>query len=387
MWCTSLVTPGEDKSAAWRRGRERTLSILRWVSAEAAAEPCGGVIAGTVVPILAHRKSGNVESVEYSEGGDDVLRALSTILAEYVRGSDIYEERRDGGRKGSGTVAPSDPNTATAVAPRPLRLPRRLQILSPSELAAVAAILDEALGVDGALPPASAQRPASAAGARDTAASLFARDSSQETPAPKPSPIPVPPIGGFANIGLSTGPQVEGDDCANVFLLARGLRARLVGSGTGIGSLDASTSVASSAALAMLLSSTAIQTDVLEKLCPKDSAGGLGGAAAGAGDVTQGLGLTWGEARALMIPLWVRDVKELQRVTTALAANTYRHDRNLMAVSSAGRGYSQMLRASGHSDGVPVVGHVLCSCYFLSVFRSPHERREQTCRRAESGQV
>lgn len=358
MWCTSLLAQGRGTGTAklprgggvaWTRGRERTLSVLRWVLAEAATEAAGGVTAGTVVPVLAHRQGGVESFAGAMESGEGCLHALSASLATYAsrdRESTDDGERGSSARRSGSTAlhVEVDAVTAADVAADPAAgVPRRLLSLSRLELGALAALLDEALGVTGAPGlQSTTQKTSSSAGATDTAASLFAKPSSQEKPSLQPPPPPPTSVNSLGGVSTVTS---MGDDCANVFLLARGLRTRLIGNEMGgdgdstRGSGDLSlarqavegTHVSSSAVLGMLLASGTTQTDVLEKLCPKDVGGGLGGALGGAGAAAQGL--TWDEARDLMIPLWVRDVKELQRVTTALAANTYRQDRDLMAVS------------------------------------------------------
>lgn len=122
------------------------------------------------------------------------------------------------------------------------------------------------------------------------------------------------------------------DDYASVFLLAQGLRARLVkkgagGEGSSGGVKDGEAGIASSAALAMLLAPGDTQKEVLEILCPK-SGGVAAAAAAGAGST----GLAWGDASAMLLPLWVRDASELQRVAESVASTTFLQDRDLMAV-------------------------------------------------------
>lgn len=396
MWCTSLLAQDRDTGtakaprggAAWTRGRERTLSVLRWVSAEATAEAAGGVTAGTVVPVLAHGPGGAVPFAGEMDSGHGCLRALSASLAAYAgRDQEAAEDeaRESSSRRSGSTALHIDADAATAggvaAAPGASGLPRRLLSLSGVELAALAALLDEALGLTGASGlQNAAQKQSSSAGAADMAAALFARPSAQAKPPPPPPPPTV--VDSLGGVGTVTS---MGDDCANVFLLARGLRARLIGgavgsesdSTRGSGNVSSrrqpadSTRVASSVVLGMLLASSTTQTDVLEKLCPKDSGGGLGGAVAGAGGAAQGL--TWGEARDLMIPLWVRDVKELQRVTTALAANTYRQDRDLMAVGDYQRGdilfvlYVEVAGLALYGECVVYVSSFLV--FFLSIGR------------------
>lgn len=360
MWCTSLLAPQgskdentartvqSERGAAWTAGRERMLSVLHWVCAEATAEAGGGVTAGTVVPVLAHGRDGQVSiaGAANDAGGGD-LGQLSATIAEHVRqGQEKKEEKETSGQESSGmpwdfmTKTDNDANAAvTAVAAA--GVPRRLLSLSHSELAALAALLDEALGLNATRGAGSAagKSSSSSGGAADTAAALFSKPSSEEKPAVVAAPAP--PV---ATTGYGTVTSMA-DDCANVFLLARGLCVRLAGDvngsdgndSRGSGDLNSSkpspadSTIASSSVLGMLLASTTTQADVLEKLCPKDSGGGLGGALGG-GDAA---GITWNDARALMVPLWLRDVKELQRVTTALAANTYRQDRDLMGVSAS----------------------------------------------------
>lgn len=356
MWCTSLlvreddISQREEKTAtgrgnAWERGRERTLSVLRWVSTETASNCGGGVTAGTVVPTLVHKFASGAAETTLATGNES-LQALSSSLTTYLGNCWAEDGARDSGStRRSGAIVVDSPVLSAS------SIPRRLLSLTHAELSALAALLDEALGRDSAssfdLLPSASHKPSS--GALDTAASLFSRGTGEETRGSKTS---VPAPGGFGNLGQKTAAvahptlfgntsvETAGDECANIFLLARGLRSRLVGgrynaSGGGGDMVAASgeaNRVASSAVLGMLLSSSATQAEVLEKVCPHASGLAGGGGFAASGDVAQGLGLTWDVARALMLPLWIRDVKELQRVTSTLAANTYRQDKDLMAV-------------------------------------------------------
>lgn len=346
LWCTSLMVGERATRGGWERGRERTLAVLRWVSKEADAE-AGGVVAGTVVPFLAHEGGG--AAGDNADDGDAVLRKLSACLAAYARHR-VEEERNEkceeaGGSSSkpsasaasarfdppAGTRHPGNDSKGGATRPSTRQVvdiasaagvPRRLLRLSGAELSALAALLDEALGQGVHLPTASLAQSSSASSvpAGDTAAALFSF--SGEATAARPPP-PKAPLSGFGD--LMAAPVKQSDDCANVFLLARGLRARLV-SGTGADAAGGSgeTGVASSAALGMLLSPSKTQKEVLKVLCPTGAGMGLLGGAE--------LGLTWGEARALLVPFWLRDVTQLQRVTEVVAANTFREDRDLMAV-------------------------------------------------------
>ncbi|CAN0377783.1 unnamed protein product, partial [Laminaria digitata] len=153
-------------------------------------------------------------------------------------------------------------------------VPLRLLNLSGAELSALSALLDEALGQDIGLSASSFARPAktsnggggSAAG--DTAAALFS--SSAKTPADNPPSPSSPDVGGFRKTPAepTVAPAVQSDECASIFLLARGLCARL-GRGGGAGAKGVETGMASSAALAMLLAPNSAQKDVLEIICPK----------------------------------------------------------------------------------------------------------------------
>ena len=362
LWCTSLMVRGDgaSKGPRWEKGRERTLSVLRWVSRDAEPEN-GGVMAGTVVPFLA-RGGGDAPGTSRAAGGD--LGRLKACFASYRNYRLEDEKAPKGGEKDvptgsshgsflttssgrrlphgsgrySGKAAPASrgdtPATARHVADTAAAagVPRRLLNLSGAELSAFSALLDVALGhdVDAPVLSAPSARPAgAAAAAADTAAALFSK-APPRPPSPSSPPFPelrksgepmVPPTAVIATTNHM-------DDFASVFLFARGLRARLRSGGSKEGggtaaSKDIETGIASSAALAMLLAPGGTQKEVLEILCPK-SGGGVG---------APGTGLTWGDASAMLLPMWVRDASELQRVTESVASATFLEDRDLMAVS------------------------------------------------------
>lgn len=349
LWCTSLMVGREGREGpGWEMGRERTLSVLRWVSEDAEPES-GGVVAGTVVPFLAHGSDDASKAV----GGD--LGKLKACFASYLRHRLEDEEAPGRGQEGvsstgSYTSAPSvrrlphastrhlaksptsredTPASARHIADTAAAagVPRRLLNLSGAELSALSALLDVALGHDVNTPTASSAPSVRSTGAAagDTAAALFSK-----APPPPPSPSSsssLPKFRSGENMPTAVIATTNHmDDYANVFFLARGLRTRLGKNGAGSkcsGNKDVELGIASSAALAMLLAPDGTQREVLETLCPKS----------GGGVVAPGTGLTWGDASAMLLPLWVRDALELQRVTEAVASTTFLQDRDLMAVS------------------------------------------------------
>lgn len=373
LWCTSLMvgrdagkgsplsiggsSDGGGDGGGWERGRERILSILRWVSKDSEQEADGGVMAGTVVPFLAHGGSGGSTGVGAGGASEGSLGKLKECFASYL--SDRLQDEQgpddegDGGGEGSQSFNTNGPSVrrlphastrhflkgnapardATPASARDVAdtaaaagVPLRLLNLSGAELSALSALLDEALGQD--IGPV-ASRPAKSstggggggASAGDTAAALFS--SAKAVPEDNPPSPSSPDVGGFRKNPAepTVAPPVQSDECASIFLLARGLRARL--GKAGAGAKGAETGMASSAALAMLLAPSSTQKDVLEMVCPRS--GGVG--------VAAGTGLTWGDARAMLLPLWVRDVSELQRVAEVVAANTFLQDKDIMAVS------------------------------------------------------
>lgn len=381
LWCTSLMVgrdagKGSPRSVGgnsdgvdggggsggsgggWERGRARILSILRWVSKDSEQEADGGVMAGTVVPFLAHGGGGGTTGAGAQGASEGSLGKLKACFASYFSGrlQDELgpEDERDGANGGDGyqSFKDSGPSVrrlphastrhflkggarnATPASARDVAdtaaaagVPLRLLNLSGAELSALSALLDEALGQD--IGPLAAHTSKSSMGgggggaaAGDNAAALF---SSVKAPVNNPPSPSSPDLGGFRKTLAepTVAPAVQSDECASVFLLARGLRARLGrGGGAGAGGKSGETGMASSAALAMLLAPSGSQKDVLEMVCPRS--GGVG--------VATGTGLTWGDARAMLLPLWVRDVSELQRVAEVVAANTFLQDRDIMAV-------------------------------------------------------
>lgn len=361
LWCTSLMVDREGSRGpgGWERGRERALSVLRWISKDAEPES-GGVMAGTVVPFLAHGGGGGDAAV-----GD--LGKLKARFASYLEYR-LEDERAAG--EGQGPVPTGSGHGSFSSSPPSVRrlphastrhfvksgaagrgdttpasarhvadtaaaagVPRRLLNLSGAELSALSALLDVVLGHDGNIATPSVAPSARSAGAAagDTAAALF---SNPRPPAAAAAAggnsLPLP---GFRS-GEKTMPTSviattsHMDDYGNVFLLAQGLRSRLLkkgagdeGSGGG-GTKDGDAGIASSAALAMLLAPSDTQKEVLETLCPKS----------GGGVAAPGSGLTWGDASAMLLPLWVRDASELQRVAESVASTTFLQDRDLMAV-------------------------------------------------------
>lgn len=354
LWCTSLMVDGGAKRGPrWEKGRERTLAVLHWVSKDAGPES-GGVMAGTVVPLLAHG-SGALDAPRAMEGDLGRLKACFASYLDYrLEDEKVPEAEEGGGPNGTGhgsfSSAPSgrrpphasarhfgksasaspDPTPASArhVADTAAAagVPRRLLNLSGAELSALSALLDVALGHDGGgsvtAPAVSSARPTGGAGAGDTAAALFSKASSSSPP----STSALPGVRGGDKMPTAVIATTNHmDDYASVFLLARGLRERLVPGGVGRGQgVATAAGIASSAALAMLLAPNDTQKEVLEMLCPKS----------GGGAVAPGPGLTWGDASAMLLPLWVRDASELQRVTEAVASATFLQDRDLMAVSA-----------------------------------------------------
>lgn len=363
LWCTSLIADagkrsdkGDDDGGGWARGRERTLAVLRWASKDAEPE-AGGVMAGTVVPFLAHGTSLGERASGKEGNGLEKLKACFAAYASERMDDEAPDDDEEAGGRRKYSSAPSvrrlphasvrhfvqnDDGDATPSSARHIAdtaaaagVPRRLLNLSGAELSALSALLDEALGQN--LPSASVsatEKPAAASG--DTAAALFSSSRPLSSQSSSSSGL-----GELKGSGLPAAPPIPAemttqytDDSANVFMLAHGLRTRLgkggkVAAVPGGASVVASatdgaieTGIASSAALGMLLSGTKTQNEVLEVLCPKVEAG-FGGAAKG---------LTWTDAKALLLPFWVQDVSELQRVTEVVAANTFREDRNLMAV-------------------------------------------------------
>lgn len=367
LWCTSLMAGRKGQEGpGWEKGRERTLSILRWVSEDAGPESVG-VVAGTVVPFLGC--GGDSSGASKAVGGD--LGRLKACFASYLKRRLEDEEAppaatgghegvptgsSHGGSYSSASSARGMPHASTRRhfgdsptggehAPASARhiadtaaaagVPRRLLNLSGAELSALSVLLDVALGHDANTPTRSAAAPsvrstgaAAAAAGGDTAAALFSR-----TPPPPPSSPSAPKFRSGESMPTAViATTSHMDDYANVFLLALELRTRLGKNGAGSrrpgsDNKDAELGIASSAALAMLLAPDRSQKEVLETLCPKSGGGGGGVAAPGAG-------LTWGEASAMLLPLWVRDASELQRVTESVASTTFLQDRDLMAVST-----------------------------------------------------
>lgn len=370
LWCTSLmVDHGGSRGPGWERGRERSLSVLHWISRDAGPES-GGVMAGTVVPFLAHGGGGGGDSPRAPSAEGD-LRKLKACFASYLEyrledeqaaAAEGQEQVPSGHGYGHGGFTSSFhpsvrrlPHASTrhfvksggtagrATTPASARhvadtaaaagVPRRLLSLSGAELSALSALLDVVLGHDGnssnpSVTPLSAARSTGAA-AGDTAAALFAKPRPPAAAAGGPSP----PLPGFGS-GRKVMPTAviaatsDMDDYASVFLLAQGLRARLVergaggGGGTGGSTKAGEAGIAPSAALAMLLAPNGTQKEVLEILCPKS----------GGGVAAPGAGLAWGDASAMLLPLWVRDASELQRVAESVASATFLQDRDLMAV-------------------------------------------------------
>eukprot|EP00752_Nemacystus_decipiens_P003935 g3603.t1 len=398
LWCTSLMAnlEGSTGGPGWERGRERALSVLRWVSKDAEPES-GGVMAGTVVPFLATGGGGG-DASRVAEGDLGKLTACFASYLEYRlederAAGEGQEEVPAGGSHGSssrsghgsfsssppsgrrfphastrhfvknGPAAPGDrstPASARHVADTAASagVPRRLLNLSGAELSALAALLDVVLGHDGSAATPSAAAPsarsAPAAAGGDTAAALFSNPRSSAA-APGGSS---PPLPGFRSGEKMTTPTSviattnHMDDYASVFLLARGLRAHLVkkgagGGGSGGSGEDGEAGIASSAALAMLLAPGDTQKEVLEILCPKSGGGGVG-----VGVTAQGAGLTWGDASAMLLPLWVRDASELQRVAESVASTTFLQDRDLMAAAMffAALGKEKKLLALAKAD-------------------------------------
>lgn len=359
LWCTSLMAGREGQEGpGWEKGRERTLSVLRWVSEDAGPESVG-VVAGTVVPFLgcggdalgaskavggdlgglkecfASYQKRRLEDEEAPAAGHEGVRAGSSHGGSYSSASSARRMPHAGTRhfvknptSGEDTPASARHIADTAAA---AGVPRRLLNLSGAELSALSALLDVALSHDVNTPTPSAAAPSvqsTGAAAGDTAAALFSR-----TPPPPPSSSSSSTSAPKFRSGESMPTAVISttnhmDDYANVFLLALGLRTRLgnngAGSRPGSGSKDAELGIASSAALAMLLAPDSSQKEVLETLCPKS----------GGGVAAPGTGLTWGDASAMLLPLWVRDASELQRVTESVASTTFLQDRDLMAVST-----------------------------------------------------
>lgn len=371
LWCTSLMLGRDDgkgsprsvgsmndggsSGGGWERGRERILSILRWVSKDSEQEAEGGVMAGTVVPFLAHAGGRTGASAEGAvEGSLGKLKACFTAyLSDRLQVELGPEDEREGGGAGEGSLSSSSlngpsvrrlphastrhflkgapardatPATARDVADTAAAagVPLRLLNLSGAELSALSALLDEALGQEIGPSASSFSQPAKSstggAAAGDTAAALFS--SSKPSPLNPPSPSS-PDLEGFRKAldEPTVAPAVQSNECASIFLLARGLRARL-GRGGGGGVKGSEPGMASSAALAMLLAPSSTQKDVLEIVCPRN--GGVG--------VAAGTAMNWGDARAMHLPLWVRDVSELQRVAEVVASNTFLQDKDIMAV-------------------------------------------------------
>lgn len=371
LWCTSLMLRREGREGpGWERGRERTLSVLRWVSEDAGPES-GGVMAGTVVPFLAY--GSDALDTSKAVGGD--LGRLKACFASYLKYRLEDEEAPAGAQEsvptgnshGRYSSAPSvrrmplastrhfvkkptsrehTPASARHIADTAAAagVPRRLLNLSGAELAALSALLDVALGHDNTPTPSVAPSVQSTgAAARDTAAALFSR-----IPPPPPSSSSLAPkFRSGESMPTAVIPTTNHlGDCANVFLLALGLRTRLgksgAGSHEGSGNKKVELGIAPSAALAMLLAPDSSQKEVLETLCPKS----------GDGVLAPGTGLTWGDASAMLLPLWVRNASELQRVTESVASATFLQDRDLMAVSivSLATGISRAFRCRTVSD-------------------------------------
>lgn len=364
MWCTSLEAGehgfGNRDGGRWAKGRERTLSVLRWVARDSGLES-GGVMAGTVAPLLVMGGGTRVPTGVLGDGkGDEAdnvdggLGKLQACLSSYMSNRLKEEEKMpeseehshgssgnkfsssaSSGRRRSSKSPPRDTTSASARDVADIAaaagIPRRLLSLSGAELLALYALLGEALGQDVGLSAVRTAKSSSAAGtvsgaAKDTAAALFAPagDSPITPPSPSSPPLGVGLRGSGNTKSLSSPLTVgtnESDDFASIFLFARGLRTRLCASNSG-DAVALNPGIASSAALAMLLAPSSSQKDVLETLCPK--AGGVG---AGGG------GLSWDDARALMLPMWIRSVSDLQRVTELVADSTFRQDKDIMAVS------------------------------------------------------
>ncbi|CAN0408839.1 unnamed protein product, partial [Ectocarpus sp. 13 AM-2016] len=86
LWCTSLVAGGggAKEGRPWEKGRERTLAVLRWVSKDAEGSE-SGVVAGTVVPLLAHGGGGGGGGGgDEASKSDDHLGRLKACLASYL---------------------------------------------------------------------------------------------------------------------------------------------------------------------------------------------------------------------------------------------------------------------------------------------------------------
>lgn len=394
LWCTSLMVDGLEgpKGPRWERGRERAVSVLRWISKDAEPES-SGVMAGTVVPFLAH--GGDASRAAEGEGD---LGKLSACFASYLEYRLEDERAAEEGQEpvptgsGHGRFSSSPPSarrsphastrqfinsgpgrgsdTTTTTTPASARhvadtaaaagVPRRLLNLSGAELSALSALLDVVLGHDRntATPSAAPSARSAGAAAGDTAAALFSNPRPPSTSVCSGSSAPLP---GFRSGEKMTTPTSviattnHMDDYASVFLLAQGLRARLVkkgaggeGSARGSNKDDEGVGIASSAALAMLLAPSDTQKEVLEILCPKSDGGGVAG-------------LAWGDASAMLLPLWVRDASELQRVTEAVASSTFLQDRDLMAV----RGGSGL--ASRGFVACNFLGTFFCVCSRLSL--------------------
>lgn len=363
MWCTSLEAGehgGNRGGGKWAKGRERTLSVLRWVARDSGLD-LGGVMAGTVAPLLVIGGGMMVPTGVFGDGkGDEEdnvdggLGKLQASLSSYMSNRLKEEEKipesegKPHGSSGnmfsssssSGLQRPtkSPPRDTTPASARDVAdiaaavgIPRRLLSLSGAELFALYALLGEALGQDVGLSAVRTAKSSSSTGtvsgaAKDTAAALFAPAGDRPITPPSPSS---PSMGvclkGNGNAKSLSPPLAvgtnESDDFASIFLFARGLRTRLCSSNSRR-AVALSPGIASSAALAMLLAPSSTQKDVLETLCPK--AGGVG---AGVG------GLSWNDARALMLPMWIRSVSDLQRVTELVADSTFRQDKDIMAVS------------------------------------------------------
>ncbi|CAN0377751.1 unnamed protein product, partial [Laminaria digitata] len=98
---------GGGSGGGWEKGRERILSILRWVSKDSEQESDGGVMAGTVVPFLAHCGSGGstgagAEGVQ--EGSLGKLKAcFASYLSDRLQDELGPEDEREGAGGGEGS--------------------------------------------------------------------------------------------------------------------------------------------------------------------------------------------------------------------------------------------------------------------------------------------
>ncbi|CAM9680211.1 unnamed protein product, partial [Choristocarpus tenellus] len=392
LWCSSLLEssnkrgpPGRGSELelangvggeeAWERGRGMVLSVLRWVClGEQGKEP--GVTAGTIVPFLAREAAAAVVAEGVKEGmgrdggaerGIDVLTVLRSNLETHLiamsaaagesgtakGGSNVHQ---DGGLSGLGVKPPLGTAKISSSlggvssckgggSINGMGVPSRLLGLSQQELLALKALLDEALADSN-----KASTSSSAANVNGSAVTSVGTTDSVDSMASSArvssftGKVPGAEVGrGRDRSALGMDSSVRWDSCVRIFLLARGLRERLIAKnkvkaeGGGVESVNGAglswsgveaDKVASSAALAMLLSSSDMQRSVLEEVCPLTRVG-VGAEAGGRGSG----GLTWDEARALLLPVWVKDIGELRRVTEVAAANTFRQDKDLMSAA------------------------------------------------------